>query len=49
VLRQVTMVGNDLKLDRGVGICSKEGQSLPVGVGMPTIKIREITVGGTRK
>jgi TldD protein len=49
VLRQVTMVGNDLKLDQGVGICSKEGQSLPVGVGMPTIKIREITVGGTRK
>jgi TldD protein len=49
VLRQVTMVGNDLKLDQGVGICSKDGQSLPVGVGLPTIKIREITVGGTRK
>jgi TldD protein len=49
VLRQVTMVGNDLQLDQGIGICSKEGQSLPVGVGLPTIKIREITVGGTRK
>jgi TldD protein len=49
VLREVAMVGNDLKLDQGVGICQKEGQSLPVGVGLPTIKIREITVGGTRK
>jgi TldD protein len=49
VLRQVTMVGNDLQLDQGVGICSKEGQSVPVGVGLPTIKIREMTVGGTRK
>ena len=49
VLRQVTMVGNDLKLDQGVGICSKEGQSLPVGVGLPTTKIREMTVGGTRR
>jgi TldD protein len=49
VLRQVSMVGNDLKMDQGIGICSKEGQSLPVGVGLPTIKIREITVGGTRK
>ncbi len=49
VLRRVTMVGNDLKLDQGVGICGKEGQSIPVGVGLPTIKIREITVGGTEK
>ena len=49
VLREVTMVGNDLQLDQGLGICSKEGQSIPVGVGLPTIKIREITVGGTRK
>jgi TldD protein len=47
VLREVTMVGNDLKLDQGVGICSKDGQSVPVGVGLPTIKIRQITVGGT--
>jgi TldD protein len=49
VLRQVTMVGNDLKLDQGVGICGKEGQTIPVSVGLPTIKIREITVGGTQK
>jgi len=49
VLRQVTMVGNDLKLDQGVGICGKEGQSIPVSVGLPTIKIQEITVGGTEK
>jgi TldD protein len=49
VLREVTMVGNDLKLDQGVGICGKEGQSVPVSVGLPTIKIREITVGGTEK
>jgi TldD protein len=49
VLRQVTAVGNDLKLDQGVGICGKDGQSIPVGVGLPTIKIREITVGGTNR
>src|SRR5262245_40967419 len=49
VLRQVTMVGNDLQLDQGVGICGKEGQTIPVSVGLPTIKIREITVGGTEK
>jgi TldD protein len=49
VLRQVTAVGNDLKLDQGVGICGKEGQTIPVSVGLPTIKIHEITVGGTEK
>jgi TldD protein len=49
VLRQVTAVGNDLKLDQGVGICGKDGQTIPVGVGLPTIKIREITVGGTNR
>src|SRR5437870_3456053 len=49
VLRQVTAVGNDLKLDHGVGICGKDGQTIPVSVGLPTIKIREITVGGTEK
>ena len=49
VLRQVTAVGNDLKLDQGVGICGKDGQTIPVSVGLPTIKIREITVGGTEK
>ena len=49
VLRQVTAVGSDLKLDQGVGICGKEGQTIPVSVGLPTIKIKEITVGGTEK
>ncbi len=49
VLRQVSMVGNDLKLDQGVGICGKEGQTVPVSVGLPTIKIKGITVGGTEK
>ena len=46
-LRHVSMVGNDLKLDEGVGVCGKEGQSVPVGVGIPTIKIDRMTVGGT--
>src|SRR5215475_13891008 len=49
VLRQVTAVGSNLKLDHGIGICGKDGQTIPVGVGLPTIKIREITVGGTEK
>jgi TldD protein len=43
----VSMVGNDLKLDEGVGVCGKEGQSVPVGVGIPTIKVDRMTVGGT--
>ncbi len=47
VLTQVSMVGNDLKLDEGVGVCGKEGQSVPVGVGQPTLKIDAMTVGGT--
>lgn len=47
VLTRVSMVGNDLKLDDGVGTCGKDGQSVPVGVGQPTLKIDEITVGGT--
>ncbi len=46
-MRQVSMVGNDLKLDDGVGTCGKEGQSVPVGVGQPTMKIDALTVGGT--
>jgi TldD protein len=45
-LRYVSMVGNDLKLDEGIGVCGKEGQSVPVGVGIPTIKIDRMTVGG---
>ena len=47
VLTQVSMVGNDLKLDSGVGTCGKEGQSVPVGVGQPTLKLDTLTVGGT--
>jgi TldD protein len=47
VLTKVSMVGNDLELDSGVGTCGKDGQSVPVGVGQPTIKIDGITVGGT--
>ncbi|WP_042858310.1 metalloprotease TldD [Dickeya sp. NCPPB 3274] len=46
-MQQISMVGNDLTLDRGVGVCGKEGQSLPVGVGQPTLKLDNITVGGT--
>jgi TldD protein len=48
VLTRVSMVGNDLALDAGVGTCGKDGQSVPVGVGLPTIRIDGITVGGTR-
>jgi len=48
VLTRVSMVGNDLDLDPGIGICGKEGQSVPVGVGQPTLKIDALTVGGTQ-
>jgi TldD protein len=47
-LTRVSMVGNDLALDEGIGTCGKDGQSVPVGVGLPTIKIDGMTVGGTR-
>jgi len=47
VLGKISMVGDDLKLDQGVGTCGKDGQSVPVGVGQPTLKIDELTVGGT--
>jgi TldD protein len=47
VLTRVSMVGNDLDLDEGIGTCGKDGQSVPVGVGMPTIKLDKMTVGGT--
>ena len=46
-MKHVSMVGHDLKLDEGVGVCGKEGQSVPVGVGIPTIRIDRMTVGGT--
>jgi TldD protein len=48
VMTRVSMVGNDLKLDAGVGICGKDGQSVPVGVGQPTLRIDSLTVGGTQ-
>ena len=47
VMNRISMVGNNLSLDSGVGVCGKEGQSVPVGVGQPTLKIDQITVGGT--
>jgi TldD protein len=46
-LKRVTMIGRDLELDTGVGVCGKEGQSVPVGVGQPTLRIEGLTVGGT--
>jgi TldD protein len=48
VLTRVSMVGNDLAFDSGVGTCGKDGQSVPVGVGQPTLKIEGLTVGGTQ-
>lgn len=48
VLTKVSMVGNDLKLDTGIGICGKDGQSVPVGVGQPTLRVDELIVGGTK-
>ena len=48
VLTKVSMVGHDLKLDEGVGVCGKDGQNIPVGVGQPTLKVDALTVGGSR-
>jgi TldD protein len=47
VLTRVSLIGNDLRLDEGVGTCGKEGQSVPVGVGQPTLRVDGLTVGGT--
>ncbi|WP_416307216.1 metalloprotease TldD [Neptunicella sp. SCSIO 80796] len=46
-MQKISMIGNDLALDKGVGVCGKDGQSVPVGVGQPSLKIDELTVGGT--
>lgn len=48
VMNKITMIGHDLALDKGIGVCGKDGQSIPVGVGQPTLKISALTVGGTR-
>lgn len=48
VMKKISMIGNDLALDKGIGVCGKDGQSVPVGVGQPTLKIDALTVGGTR-
>ena len=48
VLTRVSMIGNDLSLDSGIGTCGKDGQSVPVGVGQPTLRVDGITVGGTQ-
>ena len=46
-LTRISLIGNDMKLDSGVGVCGKDGQSVPVGVGQPTLRIDRLTVGGT--
>ncbi len=47
VMQKISMIGNDMALDNGVGVCGKDGQSVPVGVGQPSLKVDELTVGGT--
>ena len=46
-MTRVSMIGNDLRMDAGIGTCGKDGQSVPVGVGQPTLRIEGLTVGGT--
>ena len=46
-MKRVSMIGNDLEIDRGIGMCGKAGQSVPVGVGQPSLRIDQVTVGGT--
>jgi TldD protein len=48
VLTRVSRIGNDLALDLGIGTCGKDGQGVPVGVGLPTIRVDQVTVGGTQ-
>ena len=47
-MQKISMIGNDMKLDPGIGTCGKDGQGVPVGVGQPTVKMRGITIGGTQ-
>lgn len=47
VMKKISMIGHDLALDSGIGVCGKDGQSVPVGVGQPTLKIDSLTIGGT--
>lgn len=47
VMQQVSMVADNMEIDHGIGVCGKDGQSIPVGVGQPACKIEQITVGGT--
>lgn len=49
VMKKISMIGNNLAFDKGIGVCGKDGQSVPVGVGQPTLKIDALTVGGTKK
>ncbi|MDE5285320.1 MAG: metallopeptidase TldD-related protein, partial [Buchnera aphidicola] len=46
VMQNISMVGNDLKMDQGTGLCGKDGQNIPVGIGQPSIKVDKITIGG---